>query len=197
MDLLAQGLTGEQVAERLFLSPETIKTHIRNAMNKLEAHTRVHAIAIALRKGFISPPTGRRALVSDDDLVLDGEARRRLRHDLRTPLTIVAGFAEVLAADRADLRRRPARVRHPHPGRGGRDPPAHRPGAGVAAAPVARPPSTVTASAHRHSSASVSGSPIVSAERADQRRADDEARVADGEHGGQRRARRARGGRRR
>jgi signal transduction histidine kinase len=35
-----------------------------------------------------------------DDLVLDGEARRRLRHDLRTPLTIVAGFAEVLAADR-------------------------------------------------------------------------------------------------
>ena len=32
--------------------------------------------------------------------MLDGEARRRLRHDLRTPLTIVAGFAEVLAADR-------------------------------------------------------------------------------------------------
>jgi DNA-binding NarL/FixJ family response regulator len=56
MDLLAQGLTGEQVAERLYLSPETIKTHIRNAMNKLEAHTRVHAIAIALRKGFISAP---------------------------------------------------------------------------------------------------------------------------------------------
>jgi signal transduction histidine kinase len=38
--------------------------------------------------------------MSSDDLVLDGEARRRLRHDLRTPLTIVAGFAEVLAADR-------------------------------------------------------------------------------------------------
>jgi DNA-binding NarL/FixJ family response regulator len=57
MDLLAQGLTGEQVAERLFLSPETIKTHIRNAMNKLEANTRVHAIAIALREGFISPPS--------------------------------------------------------------------------------------------------------------------------------------------
>jgi signal transduction histidine kinase len=38
--------------------------------------------------------------VSDDDLVLDAEARRRLRHDLRTPLTIVAGFAEVLAANR-------------------------------------------------------------------------------------------------
>ena len=39
-------------------APETIKTHIRNAMNKLEANTRVHAIAIALREGFISAPTG-------------------------------------------------------------------------------------------------------------------------------------------
>jgi signal transduction histidine kinase len=31
---------------------------------------------------------------------LDAEARRRLRHDLRTPLTIVAGFAELLGSDR-------------------------------------------------------------------------------------------------
>ena len=38
--------------------------------------------------------------MSDDDLVLTAEARRRLRHDLRTPLTIVAGFAEVLAGER-------------------------------------------------------------------------------------------------
>jgi signal transduction histidine kinase len=30
----------------------------------------------------------------------DAERRRRLRHDLRTPLTIVSGFAEVLAAER-------------------------------------------------------------------------------------------------
>jgi DNA-binding NarL/FixJ family response regulator len=56
MDLLAQGLTGEDVAERLVLSSETVKTHIRNAMSKLEAHTRVHAVAIALREGFISGP---------------------------------------------------------------------------------------------------------------------------------------------
>jgi signal transduction histidine kinase len=52
--------------------------------------------------------------VSDEDLFLDAEARRRLRHDLRTPLTIVAGFAEVLAGDRpvseSDRREYAARI---------------------------------------------------------------------------------------
>jgi signal transduction histidine kinase len=33
-------------------------------------------------------------------MTLDDDERRRLRHDLRTPLTIVSGFAEVLAAER-------------------------------------------------------------------------------------------------
>ena len=45
---------------------------------------------------------------------LDAEARHRLRHDLRTPLTIVAGFAEVLGSDRdisdADRREYAARI---------------------------------------------------------------------------------------
>lgn len=51
LDMLSRGLTGEDVARALVLSPETIRTHVRNAMDKLEAHTRVHAIAIALRSG--------------------------------------------------------------------------------------------------------------------------------------------------
>jgi DNA-binding NarL/FixJ family response regulator len=53
LDLLSKGMTGEQVATRLSLSPETVRTHVRNAMDKLEAHTRVHAVAIALRHGEI------------------------------------------------------------------------------------------------------------------------------------------------
>ena len=56
LGLLAEGLTGEQVADRLYLSAETIKTHVRNAMSKLEARNRVHAIAIALRQGEIDLP---------------------------------------------------------------------------------------------------------------------------------------------
>ncbi|HEX8105837.1 MAG TPA: LuxR C-terminal-related transcriptional regulator [Solirubrobacteraceae bacterium] len=56
VDLLAQGLTNEQVADLLVISAETVKTHIRNAMTKLEASTRAHAVALALRDGEISAP---------------------------------------------------------------------------------------------------------------------------------------------
>ena len=56
LDLLSRGMNGEAVAEHLVLSAETVKTHVRNAMNKLEASTRVHAIAIALREGYIEGP---------------------------------------------------------------------------------------------------------------------------------------------
>jgi PAS domain S-box-containing protein len=48
LGLLAHGLTGEQIAERLVLSPETIRTHIRNAREKLGASTRVEAVTKAL-----------------------------------------------------------------------------------------------------------------------------------------------------
>lgn len=54
LDLLAQGFTGAQVAKQLFISPETVRTHIRNAMTKLEAKTRVHAIALALHQKEIA-----------------------------------------------------------------------------------------------------------------------------------------------
>ena len=56
LGLIASGDSGAQIAEALVLSPETVRTHIRNAMSKLEAHTRVHAVAIALRQGEIGEP---------------------------------------------------------------------------------------------------------------------------------------------
>ena len=46
---MAGGLTGGQIAQQLVVSPETIKSHVQNAMTKLGAHTRAHAVAIALR----------------------------------------------------------------------------------------------------------------------------------------------------
>jgi DNA-binding NarL/FixJ family response regulator len=53
LSLLAGGLTGEQIAQRLVLSPETIRTHIRNAMEKLDARSRVQAVVIALERDEI------------------------------------------------------------------------------------------------------------------------------------------------
>jgi PAS domain S-box-containing protein len=53
MQLLARGSRGTEIAERLFLSPETVRTHLRNAASKLGARTRAEAVAIAIREGEI------------------------------------------------------------------------------------------------------------------------------------------------
>lgn len=52
--LLADGLSHEQIARQLFLSAETIRTHVQKAMRKLGAETRTEAVAIALRRGLIA-----------------------------------------------------------------------------------------------------------------------------------------------
>lgn len=49
LEMLADGLNGQMIAERLFLSPETIRTHVRNATAKLGARTRVQAVALVVR----------------------------------------------------------------------------------------------------------------------------------------------------
>jgi PAS domain S-box-containing protein len=53
MTLAANGGRSDDMAEQLFLSPETIKSHVANAMSKLGVHTRAHAVAIALVTGQI------------------------------------------------------------------------------------------------------------------------------------------------
>jgi DNA-binding NarL/FixJ family response regulator len=56
LELLSQGLSGEDAAKQLYLSSETVRTHVRNAMTKLGAATRVHAVALALQRGEITTP---------------------------------------------------------------------------------------------------------------------------------------------
>ena len=51
--LVADGLTNEKVASRLGISPETVQSHVRHAMEKLEADTRTEAVAKALRLALI------------------------------------------------------------------------------------------------------------------------------------------------
>jgi DNA-binding CsgD family transcriptional regulator len=42
------GLETNEIAQELHVSPETVRTHVRNAMAKLGAHTRAQLVAIAL-----------------------------------------------------------------------------------------------------------------------------------------------------
>ena len=53
LQLLADGMSNADVAERLFISPETVKSHVRHILTKLEADTRTQAVAIALREAII------------------------------------------------------------------------------------------------------------------------------------------------
>jgi len=53
LQLLAGGLHTEKVAARIGLSAETVKSDTKRAIQKLEADTRVHAVAIALRQALI------------------------------------------------------------------------------------------------------------------------------------------------
>jgi DNA-binding NarL/FixJ family response regulator len=52
--LLADGLRNEEIGKRLFISPETVRTHVRNATKKLDADTRTQAVAEAIRQHLIS-----------------------------------------------------------------------------------------------------------------------------------------------
>jgi DNA-binding NarL/FixJ family response regulator len=52
--LLADGLTNDEIGKRLFISGETVRTHIRKAMGKLEADTRTQAVAEAMRRSLIA-----------------------------------------------------------------------------------------------------------------------------------------------
>jgi len=52
--LLADGLSNEEIGKRLFISAETVRTHVRKAMGKLDADTRTQAVAKALRQRVIA-----------------------------------------------------------------------------------------------------------------------------------------------
>ena len=55
VEMLARGATGDQIAQQLVLSPETVQKHVHNAKRKLGAATRAHLIALALTRGLIDP----------------------------------------------------------------------------------------------------------------------------------------------
>jgi DNA-binding NarL/FixJ family response regulator len=54
LTLLAEGFTYEEIGRRLAISPETVRTHLQKASERLGASTRTHAVATAIRLGLIA-----------------------------------------------------------------------------------------------------------------------------------------------
>ncbi len=55
LSLVAQGLSNEEIARRLFLSPLTTKTHVSHIMTKLPARDRAQLVVIAYESGLVVP----------------------------------------------------------------------------------------------------------------------------------------------
>lgn len=56
--LFVEGLTNAEIAERLGVSVHTVRNHVQNLLAKLGAHSKLEALAIALRRGLVGTPTG-------------------------------------------------------------------------------------------------------------------------------------------
>jgi len=54
LQLVSEGLVNREIGERLFLSEETVKSHVRHLLAKLQARSRAHAVAVGFRRGLIS-----------------------------------------------------------------------------------------------------------------------------------------------
>jgi DNA-binding NarL/FixJ family response regulator len=54
LKLIAGGHRNREIAQKLSISEETVKMHVRNIMVKLNANDRTHAVTIAVRRGFIT-----------------------------------------------------------------------------------------------------------------------------------------------
>jgi NarL family two-component system response regulator LiaR len=54
LQLLAEGMRNEGIASKLFISPQTVQTHVRNILGKLRVHSKLEAVAFAVRHGAIT-----------------------------------------------------------------------------------------------------------------------------------------------
>jgi DNA-binding NarL/FixJ family response regulator len=53
LELLASGMRNDEIAQKLFISPQTVQTHVRNILGKLRVHSKLEAVAFAVKHGVI------------------------------------------------------------------------------------------------------------------------------------------------
>ena len=57
LTLVAAGLVNKQIAQRLHLTLNTVRNHVQNVLYKLQAHSKLEAVATAVREGIIDYPS--------------------------------------------------------------------------------------------------------------------------------------------
>ena len=53
---LTDGLSTPEICERLYIAPNTLRTHVQNIMGKLRVHSKLEAVAFALKNRLVEPP---------------------------------------------------------------------------------------------------------------------------------------------
>jgi len=61
LEMLARGAGGGEIAQRLGVSPNTVRTHVQGILSKLQVHSRLEAAAYVVRHGLVEIPGGRSA----------------------------------------------------------------------------------------------------------------------------------------
>jgi DNA-binding NarL/FixJ family response regulator len=61
---LTEGMSTPEICERLFIAPNTLRTHVQNIMGKLRVHSKLEAVAFALKYRLVDPPTPEGATAS-------------------------------------------------------------------------------------------------------------------------------------
>jgi len=56
LQAIVNGACNAEIAESLHITPETVKTHVKNILHKLKARDRTQAVVIALRASLVSLP---------------------------------------------------------------------------------------------------------------------------------------------
>ena len=67
LQLIADGLENQAIAKILFVSVETVRTHVKSILRKLAARDRTHAVAVAFRTGVLTTEDGRPTAVPGHD----------------------------------------------------------------------------------------------------------------------------------
>lgn len=94
LELVALGLTNKEIGQKLFISEDTVKTHVRRLMQKTGTGTRVSLVVLAARMGWLEDFDAVKDITVNPRpgavKVIRIKAKRRISPEQATALAIIA-----------------------------------------------------------------------------------------------------------